>query len=150
MITRIPQRASNDCAICAVAMVMGYSYERVQRDSSRYPKIAPDGTFPAWWETYFRDEGFESCYCRFDGLYALPAYGGAILGMLGMDIPRLAAMHIVAVDEIGVVDPADNAPDHVPLREYLLTRLDDGVVFHGEWLAVRRASQKLARSSSGS
>ena len=63
--------------------------------------------------------------------------------MLGMDIPHLNRGHIVAVDEFGVVDPADNAPDHVPLDVYVRNRLQDAVVFHTEWLAVRnlRAEQ---------
>jgi hypothetical protein len=41
MIVRIQQRSKDDCAICAVAMVMGspYSYERVQSDSNKYSKI---------------------------------------------------------------------------------------------------------------
>ena len=46
--------------------------------------------------------------------------------------------HLVAVDELGVVDPADNAPDHVPLDHYVWNRKQDGVVFHTEWLAVRK------------
>ena len=140
MITRIPQRTKDDCAVCTVAMVMGhpYSYERVLQDSSKYPKISPDGKFSSWWETYLRDEGFDTCYCHFNGLYALPDCGGSPVGLLGMDIPHLSAGHIVAVDEIGVVDPADNAPDHIPLRHYVRNRLDDGVVFHVEWLAVRK------------
>jgi len=63
-----------------------------------------------------------------------------VLGILRMDIPSLRAAHVVAVDEIGVVDPADNAPDHVPLLAYVLNRANDGVVFHDEWLAVRKPS----------
>jgi hypothetical protein len=142
MIARLPQRTKDDCAICVVAMVMRfpYTYERVLQDSSKYPKFTPDGKFPAWWETYFRDEGFDAFYCHSDGLYALPDYGGNVLGMLGMDIPYLKAAHIVAVDEIGVVDPADNAPDHLPLQEYVWNRLHDAVVFHDHWLAVRKLS----------
>lgn len=140
MITRIPQRTQEDCAICAVAMVMGppYSYERVLADSAKYPKISYDGKFAAWWETYLRDEGFDGTYCHFEGLYALCNYGGAIVGLLGMDIPRLKRGHIVAVDEIGVVDPADNAPDHIVLPDYVRSRLFDAVVFHKEWLALRK------------
>jgi hypothetical protein len=141
MILRIPQRTQDDCAICTVAMVMGppYSYECVLAESAKYPKISSDGKFSAWWETYFRDEGFEGIYCYFDGLHALGQYGAAVVGMLGMDIPRLNRGHIVAVDEFGVVDPADNAPDHVPLDAYVRNRLQDGVVFHTEWLAVRKS-----------
>jgi len=81
MIQRIPQRAKDDCAICVVAMVMGppYSYERVTEDSLRYPKVTSEGKFPAWWETYLRDERFDICYCRFDGLHALPDYAGTVV-----------------------------------------------------------------------
>jgi hypothetical protein len=141
MIIRISQREQEDCAICAVAMVMGspYDYERVRADSQKYPKESPDGKFPAWWETYLHDEGFDTCYCYFDGLYALPSYGGSVTALLGMDIPSLKKSHIVAVDENGVVDPADNAPAHVELGDYVFSRLADGVVFHSEFLAVKRA-----------
>jgi hypothetical protein len=140
MISRIPQRTEDDCFICTVAMIMGppYSYERVEQDSARYAKVAPDGKFMAWWELYLRDERFEACYCKFDGLYALTQYRGSVVGMLGMDIPRLRRGHMVAVDELGVVDPADNAPDHVPIQDYILSRLPDGVLLHKEWLAVRK------------
>ena len=140
MIIRIPQRTQDDCAICTVAMVMGppYSYERVLADSAKYPKISPDGKFSAWWETYFHDECLETIYCYFGGLYALEQQGGSVVGILGMDIPHLNRGHIVAVDELGVVDPADNAPDHIPLDHYVWNRKQDGVVFHTEWLAVRK------------
>jgi hypothetical protein len=142
LITRIPQRAKDDCAICVVAMVMGspYTYERVLHDSHKYPKVSSDGKFPEWWATYLHDEGFDACYCRFNGLHALPDFRGNVLGMLAMDIPHLKAAHIVAVDEIGVVDPADNASDHIPLLEYVLNRVNGGAVFHDEWLAVRKPS----------
>jgi hypothetical protein len=120
-------------------MVIGppYTYERVLQDSRSYPKFAADGTFPAWWETYLHDEGFETHYCHFNGLYALAKCGGNTRGILGMDIPHLNAGHIVAVDEIGVVDPADNAPNHISIPAYVLGRLNDAVIFHKEWLAVR-------------
>jgi len=47
-------------------------------------------------------------------------------------------MHIVAVDDLGVVDPADNALTTISIPEYVLNRLHDTVVFHDEWLAVRK------------
>ena len=88
-----------------------YRYERVLEDSRRYPRINADGKFSAWWETYFHTSRPAPAGVRaFNCLYALPDSGGSILGMLGMDIPRLKMAHIVAVDEFGVVDPADNAP----------------------------------------
>ena len=147
MITRIAQRGPDDCGICAVAMVMGppYSYERVLADSHSYLRISPDGKFLAWWDIYLRDEGFDTCLCHFDGLYAIPQYSGAVVALLGMDIPHLQRGHIVAVDELGVIDPADNAPNHVGLDFYVRSRTPDGVIFHEEFLAVRKAlpSEKL-------
>jgi hypothetical protein len=140
MITRIQQRTKDDCAICTVAMVMGlpFSYERVLSDRRSYALVGETGLFLPWWETYLRDNGFEISRCRFDGLYALPAYNGSVLGILSMDIPRLRAGHVVAVDEAGVIDPADGAPGHVPVQEYVASRLPDGVAFHDEWLAVKQ------------
>jgi len=41
-------------------------------------------------------------------------------------IPHLQMTHIVAVDELGVIDPADKARDHVPVAEYLRNRKQDG------------------------
>jgi hypothetical protein len=145
MIIRIPQRTKDDCVICAVSMVMGppYTYERVELDSERYEKVSADGKFMDWWVTYLRDEGFDTCYCKFDGLHALGMYGGSAVGILGMDIPHLKRGHAVAVDEIGVIDPADNAPDHVALPEYVSSRLPDGVRFHQEWLAVRKLDSAI-------
>ena len=62
-----------------------------------------------------------------------------------MDIPHLSRGHIVAVNELGVVDPADNAPNHVPFDAYVRNRLQDGVVFHTEWLAIRKSPQNRLR-----
>ncbi len=140
MIARIPQRKQDDCTICTVAMVMGspYSYERVLADSSKYPKVSSDGKFSVWWETYLADEGFQAMWCKFEGLYALPQRHGEAVGVLSFDFPHLDKGHVVTVDELGVVDPADNAPDHVPLSDYILSRILDGAVFHKEWLAVRK------------
>lgn len=144
MIVRIPQRTQTDCDICTVAMVMAallgeaYSYERVLEDTRRYPKINADGRFSAWWETYFCDQGLDSRYFAFDGLYSLPDFHGSIVGMLGMYIPRLKIGHIVAVDDVGVIDPADHAPDHVTLADYILSRTLDGVMFQDIWLGVRK------------
>lgn len=120
-------------------MVMGlpYTYERVLHDSERYEKRNVDGTFPAWWEQYLRDEGFQVDYFSTDQLPLLSTLGGSVVGIWGMDIPDLKAAHAVVVDEIGVVDPATNAPDHVPLDEYFRNRSRDGVRFHDIWLGVK-------------
>jgi hypothetical protein len=56
-----------------------------------------------------------------------------------MDIPHLERRHVVAVDELGILDPADGAPDHISVQEYVLTRLLQGFRFDDEFLAVRKA-----------
>jgi hypothetical protein len=142
VIKRIPQRTKTDCAICVVAMVMAhpYSYERVLNDSDRYTKISADGKFYAWWETYLRDEGFRTIYRSFADLFDLPRFGGRVAGLLQIDFPHLRLGHIVAVDEVGIVDPAENAPDHIEIAEYVLNRNSQGAKFHSEFLAVERWS----------
>jgi hypothetical protein len=47
-------------------------------------------------------------YCHFDGLHALGLYDGSLFGMLGMDISHVNSAHIVAVDELGTVEPSDD------------------------------------------
>jgi len=138
MIERIPQRGKTDCTICAVAMVMGhpYNYERVLRDSEKYPKISEEGKFYGWWETYLRDEDFLIEYRPFMELYRLPQYRGQVAGLLMFDIPHIKYSHIVAVDELGIIDPADNMPPHLDIPEYVLGRISQGAVFHKEFLAV--------------
>jgi hypothetical protein len=57
-----------------------------------------------------------------------------------MDVPHLKVGHIVAVDELGIVDPANGSPDHIEIAEYVLNRRSQGVNFHSEFLAVERRS----------
>jgi hypothetical protein len=127
-------------------MVMGppYSYERVLADSDRYAKTTGNGKFVSWWETYLRDEGFQIAYRPFLDLSRLSNSGGNVLGLLGMEFTHLRKGHVrkghvVAVDEFGVVDPAENAPAHVALQDYVLARIRDGAVFEVEFLAVTRS-----------
>jgi hypothetical protein len=90
-------------------------------------------------------------YCQFDGLHSLKDHGGAILGMLAMEIPHLKITHVVAVDEFVLVDPADNAPDHVALSD-LCAKPNPGrrgipVVYYvaPQFWAWRQARVRLAR-----
>jgi hypothetical protein len=126
-------------------MVMSpfYTYERILQDSGRYVKLSEHGKFYAWWEQYLRDEGFLVCYRPFSDLYQLPLFHGHVVGLLGMDIPHLQVGHIVCVDEVGVVDPADGAPDHIDISQYVLNRKVQGVVFHSEFLAVDRRTARI-------
>jgi hypothetical protein len=91
------------------------------------------------WKTYLRDEGFHVDYFSSAQLSTLSGLAGTVVGILGMDIPRLNSAHAVVVDEIGVVDPATGAPHHIPLRKYLRTRVHDGVVFHDKWLGIKKS-----------
>jgi hypothetical protein len=138
MIRRIAQRQQNDCAICVVAMLMApfHDYDRVCIESNKYERNARGGKFYTWWESYLRDYGRPISYRPFMDLYELPQFDGRVVGVLGMDMPHLRASHIVRVDEIGVVDPADGVPDHIDLPEYVLSRRAQGTIFHTEFLAV--------------
>ncbi len=140
VIERIPQRTETDCAICAVAMVMGrpYSYERVLRDSRKHPHVLENGKFHAWWEPYLRAEGFRAVYRPFLDLYDLPRFRGRVVGLLGMTITHMNMRHIVAVDELGIIDPVDNAPDHIEIGEYVLSRKQQGFNIDIDFLAVER------------
>ena len=62
MMEKISQRTQDDCAICVIAMVMGppYTYERVFRDSKKYPRTDNEGHGLAWWKDYLNDEGFRA------------------------------------------------------------------------------------------
>lgn len=114
-IKRIPQRTQSDCAVCSVAMVLGYSYERVQGDRDRYSQFTDR---EAWWGPYLADEGRSTKYVSLGAISSLPGAGGAARGLLVLRSPLLRAAHLVAIDELGFVDPADGFPDHVPYDRY--------------------------------
>ena len=112
-----------------------YGYERVLKDSRGYKQANADGTFSAWWETYLRDKGLDGCYCAFAGLSSLADFGGSIVGMLGMEIPRLRVVHLVAVDEVGVVDPAQ-APTPSPISTARVV-----AAIRSAWLSVEQPTE---------
>jgi len=126
-------------------MVMGhlYSYEHVLSDSEKYPKITEDGKFIGWWETYLQDAGFQIEYRPFMDLYQLPRFGGRTVGLLMFDIPEIKFSHIVAVDEFGIVDPADGALPHADIAVYILKRISQKAVFHSEFLAIAAPGTEL-------
>ena len=125
-------------------MVMGnpFTYDIVIRDSAKYPQMTNEGKFPAWWERYLADEGFEAVYRPFLDLYQLPFFNGSIVGILAMVVPIWRMVHLVAVDEAGVIDPRDNAPDHIDIAEYIRNGLGDGFQFDKEFLAVNRGTNR--------
>jgi hypothetical protein len=138
LLQRVPQRTMDDCVICVVAMVTGYNYERVLRDSLRYDKTTSDGKFYEWWSDYLQHEGYRVTLRPFMDAYDLWKFDGQIVGLLTMQIPHLKSGHVVALDPAGVIDPADGSPDHAHLAEYVASRLPHGFVFDTEFLAVMR------------
>jgi hypothetical protein len=146
-IIRIPQRETTDCAICTVAMVLGYSYERVQTERRQRYGHFDDQT--AWWEHYLEDEGRTWEYRPIVELQTLSGYGGDVVGLLVMGQHQLRASHIVAIDEFGFVDPSDGFPDHVPFDRYPLMKSAQGFVFDQDFLAIANdADMPLMRSNS--
>lgn len=138
MIARIPQRTMDDCVTCVVAMVTGYSYERVCDDSARYAQRTSNGKFYEWWVEYLQHQGLKVELRPFMQAYELWKTGGQTVGILGMTIPRLKRRHVAALDAAGVVDPADGCPDHLHLADYVESRCSQGVVIDAEFLAILR------------
>jgi len=125
-----------DCAICVVAMVTGYPYERVVHDRERYAQQTADGKYYEWWVDYIQHEGWTVQFRPFIEAYGLWKNDGPTAGILGMTIPHLQVRHVAVLDAKGVIDPADGFPDHIHLVDYILQRLPDGVVFDNEFLTV--------------
>jgi hypothetical protein len=133
-VRRIPQRTTNDCAVCSVATVLGFSYERVLRDRQARYSHFDDCT--AWWEPYLEEENRRCQYLPTKNLDSISSSGGGVVGLLVMHHPGLRAAHLVAIDEIGVVDPSDGFPDHVPCYRYFPMKLAQGFVLDEEFLAI--------------
>ena len=133
-VARINQRERDDCAICTVAMVLSYPYERVREDRIRRYGHFDDKT--AWWERYFQDEGRAVAYLPLSQLQVVQGKDSDVLGVLVASNPALEAAHVVVVDEDGVVDPADGCPDHLVLAQWATLRVAQGFVLDGEFLVV--------------
>jgi hypothetical protein len=137
MIERIPQREMDDCVICVAAMVMAapYTYERVLADSHKYQKTNAQGKFIPWWETYLSDEGFRLGHWQWaesdlDRLAsAISGLRDDAAGILTMNIPDVQRRHLVAVDRMGIVDPATGEPTHENLHRYISKRKLQGILF---------------------
>jgi hypothetical protein len=107
----INQRTDDDCSICAVAMVMGppYTYERVAKDSRKYPMTDAEGRGLPWWKDYMTEEGFEIKHVelkdskRFSDFQSLPAGSRALLVFQ----VHMKMGHVVAIDKDGVIDPEE-------------------------------------------
>jgi hypothetical protein len=134
----------DDCVICVAAMVMGspYNYERVLKDSSKYQKVDTNGKYIPWWETYLMDEGFNLHHWRWSesDLNAISTFISRLreeaAGILTMNLPGVQRRHIVAVDSMGVVDPAVGAPPHESLDRYISERKSQGVIFDDQYFVT--------------
>jgi hypothetical protein len=136
LVSRVPQRTRDDCVICTVAMALGYSYKRVQSDSRAYPQLTEDGKFFEWWVGYMQDEGRHIALRPSIEAYDLWKHQDGTVGILGMTIERERRRHVAALDTVGVVDPANGAPDHVELAEYIIGRCAQGFLFDPDFLLV--------------
>jgi len=89
-----------------------YTYEKVLEDSERYPKVS-GALYLSWWETYLREEGFPNEYRPITELGSLVSTG-EVAGIV-MLTPVLGDRgHVVAVDELGIINPATNWPTRIP------------------------------------
>ena len=133
ILERVSQRAQEDCAICAVAMVLGYDYEQVEADRARFSHLE-DRT--AWWEQYLLEEGYPNEYRPLSDLYVVQSAGATGVGLVVMQNPRLKAGHVAVIDEVGVLDPSDGFPEHMAWSTYPGVKKAQGFVLESEFLAV--------------
>jgi hypothetical protein len=152
---RISQRSQDDCAVCAVAMVIGppYTYERVLRDSEKYPRTDSDGHFLAWWKDYLSDEGFEAEHMpfsdarSFSDLISIPEDSRA---MLVFQIPHLRTGHVVAIDQSGVIDPQDDPAEYRSVDDFCsIFRIEGWRLYSAHfWLIRKRKVSQLSAAPS--
>jgi hypothetical protein len=135
-----------------VATVMGlpYTYERVSKDQDRYPKLSADGLHVSWWETYLRDEGFPIEYHALLDLF--PAvHAGVVVGIVMLSpVGGGNIGHVIAVDELGCINPATKWPERIATLDGLLgeyVRLGCPYRAEQEFLAIWRRSAEPRVSS---
>jgi hypothetical protein len=144
MMEPLSQRTPDDCAVCSVAMVMGApsSYERVSLDATRFPKVDDRGYALAWWKDYLEQEGFEVAHelledpRRFSDLSVLPDGSRALLVY---QIPHMGIGHIVAIDNVGVIDPMDQPARYVSVAEFNeIFRIEGWRLYSPHYWVVRK------------
>jgi hypothetical protein len=146
VLTRIPQREPEDCLICTVAMVLGYSYERVLSDSQRYPQQL-DGKYDEWWVDYIQHQGRRVVFRPTSEAHDLVRFPKATVGILGITFYHLKRRHVVALDSMDVLDPRDGQPDHMRLADYMMLNGPDGFDFDSEFLVITWAEYVAGVSS---
>jgi len=130
--------------IAVVATVMGapYTYEKVSQDQSRYPKVSTEGLHFSWWETYLRAEGFPNEYHSLTDLS--PAVrAGVVVGIVMLAPAGGNIGHVIAVDELGCINPATNWPERISTLDELLAeyeRLGSPYTPDRQFLAIWRSS----------
>lgn len=107
-LARIEQQRENDCTIAVTASVMGppYTYERVLEDN---PGYAHDKS--AWWETYLWKAGFANRYYPISCLHFTQRED--IVGILTLLPIQRQIGHVVAIDELGIINPAMRWPERL-------------------------------------
>ncbi len=114
-------------------MVLGYTYDRVKADRA---EVAQFDDKTAWWERYLWDAGYTNFYRPVADVGVVLAAGTSLVGLLVMQNRDLRAAHIVAVDEVGVLDPSDGFPEHVAWSTYPAVKRAQGFTLGSEFLAV--------------
>lgn len=115
-------------------MVLSYRYERVLEDrQQRFPQF---DNKTSWWEWYFLDEGRQIEYLPLQARDLIQDHDSNVLGVIGLKHHGHAMGHIVVLDELGVVDPAEGFPDHMSFADWRVAKLSQGFVLEPEFLAV--------------
>ena len=59
-----------------------------------------------------------------------------VVGLIVLQNYWMQAAHIVAIDEVGVLDPSDGLPDHMAWSTYCNQRQRQGFIFESDFLVV--------------
>jgi hypothetical protein len=124
-------------------MVMGppFNYERVERETRVRPKLNDSGKPFAWWSSYLQLNGFQIGYKPLSIIPRLAELDGRARGMLVLQSKAIGIGHVVAIDELGIVDPGGESPDHMTLEELEEKYAPHGFVTDSEFLAVVKVPQ---------
>ena len=114
-------------------MILGYAYERVEADRT---ELAQFDDRTAWWEHYLWDAGCPNGYRPLADIDVVLAVGTPLVGLLAMQSHRHEAAHVVANDEVGVLDPSDGFPEHKGWSMFPALKRSQGFTLDSEFLAV--------------
>jgi hypothetical protein len=90
----------------------------------------------SWWTEYLLEQGHPYEYRPLSDIYLVQTAGATVVGLIVLQNYWIQVAHIVAIDEMGVLDPSDGLPDHMAWSTYYNQRQRQGFIFDSDFLAV--------------